>query len=144
MNSGEDNQKFWDEIYEYLDNHYDLEKVKKIYVNSDGGGWIKAGMKRIAGAWSVFIMTSLSNIVYPLFRDYVLHLTFCGQIINLISTDTNGIQGCFPGNLSLGNQFLHRHLAAQFPGQFICLFRYPIDFVCQFIVLLFQVRCLGS
>ena len=53
VNSGEDNQKFWDEIYEYLDNHYDLEKVKKIYVNSDGGGWIKAGMKRIAGATHV-------------------------------------------------------------------------------------------
>lgn len=46
---GEANIKFWDEIYRYLDNHYDLSKVKKIYINSDGGGWIKSGMKRIAG-----------------------------------------------------------------------------------------------
>lgn len=50
VNTGEENQKFWDEVYEYLDNHYDLEKVKKIYVNSDGGAWIMAGIKRIAGS----------------------------------------------------------------------------------------------
>lgn len=49
VNAGEENLKFWDEIYEYIDNHYELGKVKKIYLNSDGGGWIKAGMKRISG-----------------------------------------------------------------------------------------------
>lgn len=49
INSGEENLKFWDEIYDYIDNHYELSKVKKIYVNSDGASWIKAGMKRIAG-----------------------------------------------------------------------------------------------
>jgi hypothetical protein len=48
-NTGEDNIRFWDEIYEYMDSHYDLDKVKKIYINSDGGSWIKAGMKRIEG-----------------------------------------------------------------------------------------------
>jgi len=37
------NALFWKEIYEYIDSHYVLEKVKKIYVSSDGGGWIKAG-----------------------------------------------------------------------------------------------------
>ena len=45
----EDNAAFWDEVYEYINNHYDLDKVKKIYLNADGGGWIKSGMKRIAG-----------------------------------------------------------------------------------------------
>ena len=49
VHTGEENKKFWDEIYRYLDSHYDLEYVKKIYVNSDGGSWIKAGMKQIAG-----------------------------------------------------------------------------------------------
>lgn len=48
VNTGEENLKFWDEIYEYMDNNYELDKVKKIYLNSDGGGWIKAGMKRIS------------------------------------------------------------------------------------------------
>ena len=45
----EDNTVFWDEVYEYINNHYDLDKVKKIYLNADGGGWIKPGMKRIGG-----------------------------------------------------------------------------------------------
>ena len=49
VSHGEGNQVFWDEIYEYIDSHYDLEKVKRIYLNSDGGSWIKYGMKRIAG-----------------------------------------------------------------------------------------------
>ena len=46
---GEENSEFWDELYEYISNHYDLDKVKKIYLSSDGGTWIKSGMKRIAG-----------------------------------------------------------------------------------------------
>ena len=46
---GKDNAGLWDEVYDYLDSHYDLEKVKKIYLNSDGGAWIKAGRKRLAG-----------------------------------------------------------------------------------------------
>lgn len=46
---GDANQKFWDEIFEYVDNHYDLSKIKKIYLNADGGAWITAGKKRIAG-----------------------------------------------------------------------------------------------
>ena len=45
----EENTAFWDEVYEYINNHYDLDKVKKIYLNADGGAWIKSGMKRIAG-----------------------------------------------------------------------------------------------
>lgn len=47
--SGAENSAFWDEVYEYINNHYDLNKVKKIYLNADGGAWIKSGMKRIAG-----------------------------------------------------------------------------------------------
>ena len=49
VNNGEGNIRFWEEIYEYLSSHYDLDKVKKIYINSDGGSWIKSGMNRIAG-----------------------------------------------------------------------------------------------
>ena len=49
VSQGEGNIAFWDEIYNYISNHYDLDKVKRIYLSSDGGGWIKSGMKRIAG-----------------------------------------------------------------------------------------------
>lgn len=45
----EDNTEFWDEVYEYINNHYELERVKRIYLNAGGGAWIKSGMKRIAG-----------------------------------------------------------------------------------------------
>lgn len=44
-----ENQKFWDDISRYLEQNYDLEHVKKIYLNADGGSWIKAGMKRLSG-----------------------------------------------------------------------------------------------
>ena len=50
---GADNAKLWDEVYAYLDSHYDLKKVKKIYLNADGGTWIQSGKKRIAGITSV-------------------------------------------------------------------------------------------
>ncbi len=50
---GEDNRKLWDEVYGYLDSHYDLENVKKVYLNSDAGPWIKAGKRRIAGVVGV-------------------------------------------------------------------------------------------
>ena len=31
--NGKDNESFWDEIYKYLNDKYDLSKVKKIYLN---------------------------------------------------------------------------------------------------------------
>jgi Uncharacterised protein family (UPF0236). len=37
---GDANKELWGEVYKYLDNTYDLEHVKKIYLNSDGGTWI--------------------------------------------------------------------------------------------------------
>ena len=33
----------WWQVYEYIENNYDVENIKKIYLNSDGGGWIKEG-----------------------------------------------------------------------------------------------------
>ena len=47
--SGASNDAFWEGVYRYLERNYELEKVKKIYLDADGGSWIVAGMKRIAG-----------------------------------------------------------------------------------------------
>ncbi len=44
-----DNNALWDEVYAYIEATYDMETIKKIYLNSDGGGWIKAGYKRLHG-----------------------------------------------------------------------------------------------
>ena len=67
VNTGKGNEEFWDEVYEYLDSRYDLKKVKKIYLNSDGGGWIRNGMKRIA--WIVHVLDEF------LLEKYLTRLT---------------------------------------------------------------------
>ena len=50
---GKENVAFWDEVYEYLSAIYDLDKVKAIYLNADGGAWIKTGLSRIQGLINV-------------------------------------------------------------------------------------------
>lgn len=34
---GKDNELLWDEVWEYIDSKYDIEKIEHIYLNSDGG-----------------------------------------------------------------------------------------------------------
>lgn len=63
---GEDNKNLWDEVYEYLDSHYDLSKVKKIYLNADGGPWIQAGAKRLSGVTSVLDEFHLNKYILKL------------------------------------------------------------------------------
>ena len=46
---GKENKQLWDEVYEYIENTYDVSKIKKIYLNADGGSWITTGKRRIAG-----------------------------------------------------------------------------------------------
>lgn len=48
-NHSENNDVFWEKVYQYISAHYDLDKVKKIYLNADGGSWIMAAKKKIAG-----------------------------------------------------------------------------------------------
>jgi hypothetical protein len=44
-NYEESNEAFWKRVWSYLEETYDLEQVRKIYLNSDGGAWICAGGK---------------------------------------------------------------------------------------------------
>ena len=39
----QDNKELWEEVFAYIGATYDMEKVKRIYINSDGGQWIKSG-----------------------------------------------------------------------------------------------------
>lgn len=50
---GEMNKELWAEIEHYLETTYELSKVKKIYLNADGGSWIKSGKSRISGIVTV-------------------------------------------------------------------------------------------
>jgi hypothetical protein len=49
-----ENHAFWDRIYRYICDTYEVDQIKRIYLSADGGGWIKSGMKRIHGL--IFVM----------------------------------------------------------------------------------------
>ena len=43
-------EKFWNNVGEYIYNHYDEDSIEKIYVIGDGANWIKSGCKYIPNA----------------------------------------------------------------------------------------------
>ncbi|MCI9078923.1 MAG: hypothetical protein HFH68_08370 [Lachnospiraceae bacterium] len=45
--NGKDNGKLWDEVKEYIGNHYMPEETEKIYFQSDGGAWMKKGIEAL-------------------------------------------------------------------------------------------------
>ena len=47
--TSETNDAFWERIYAYIDTHYDMSRIEKIYINGDGGAWIEAGKKNVSG-----------------------------------------------------------------------------------------------
>jgi len=40
---GEKNKALWEGVERYIQTHYDQDYLKRVYISSDGGGWIKAG-----------------------------------------------------------------------------------------------------
>lgn len=40
-------ERFWQEIWDYIEGHYDVDSLKTVYINGDGAGWIKRGTKFI-------------------------------------------------------------------------------------------------
>ena len=46
---GNANSELWDEVYGYIENNYEIDSIKRIYISADGGGWIKSGRRRISG-----------------------------------------------------------------------------------------------
>ena len=50
---GNDNEKLWHEVYDYISHVYDLDQVEHIYLMSDGGGWIRAGRDLLYNATHV-------------------------------------------------------------------------------------------
>ena len=55
-------------MYEYIDTNYDISKIKRIYISSDGGEWIKAGMRRFHGLIHVLDEYHLRNRVLEITR----------------------------------------------------------------------------
>lgn len=44
---GEKNRELWEEVYRYIDSHYEMEQIRRLYVNGDGAAWIKASKKHL-------------------------------------------------------------------------------------------------
>lgn len=49
-----DADELWLEVLKYLDEHYDLSFLERIYICGDGGSWIKKGLEFLPG--SVFVL----------------------------------------------------------------------------------------
>ena len=43
----ENNKILWNDVKDYIESRYDVEHISRIYVNSDGGGWIKSGISQL-------------------------------------------------------------------------------------------------
>lgn len=47
--SGKDNEELWREVRDYIQKTYDMEQVRQIRFQSDGGGWMKKGLELTGG-----------------------------------------------------------------------------------------------
>lgn len=65
---GEDNQKLWDEVYDYISHTYDLDQVGHICLMSDGGAWIRAGRTMLHGLEHVLDEFHLSKYLMKMTR----------------------------------------------------------------------------
>ena len=50
---GDDNENLWAEVADYIESHYDMEVIERIYLNADGGKWIKGCRKKIESVTEV-------------------------------------------------------------------------------------------
>ena len=57
-----ENNKLWNEVLEYIDNNYKIDTIKRIYINGDGGQWIKEGVNVIPN--SRFVMDEFHMYKY--------------------------------------------------------------------------------
>ena len=62
-----DNSRLWQEVYDYIDETYEINKIKMIYINGDGAKWIQNGInyfKRVKFVMETAILeTTLSRYV---------------------------------------------------------------------------------
>ena len=44
---GKEIEQLWKEVWDYIEASYDIDAIKKVYINGDGAAWIKSGQKLI-------------------------------------------------------------------------------------------------
>ena len=55
--------ELWDEVNAYIQESYDQESLKKVFINGDGAGWIKGGVDHIAGSEYVLDKFHMSKYI---------------------------------------------------------------------------------
>ena len=63
-NGTEDNAKLWQSIEDYIESHYDTDYLKRVYISSDGGGWIKTATDYICKSKAVVDRFHLMKYIY--------------------------------------------------------------------------------
>ena len=64
--SCQDNRDLWEEVFSYIEDTYDTTNIKRIYLSSDGGGWIKTGYRGLANITFVLDEYHLSKYIAKL------------------------------------------------------------------------------
>ena len=64
----QDNKELWEEVFDYIEATYDTDNIKRIYINSDGGNWIKTGHYGIANTMFILDEFHLSQSFMRLTR----------------------------------------------------------------------------
>lgn len=67
-----DNLRLWSEVREYIEKTYEVSKIKKIYLNGDGGAWIQEGMsmfKKMTFVMDKFHITEYVNRMTSHLKD---------------------------------------------------------------------------
>ena len=53
----------WQEVYEYLEDNYEIDKIKQIYLSGDGAAWIRQGLNYLPNAKFVLDKYHMSKYV---------------------------------------------------------------------------------
>ena len=77
----EGNRRLWEEVRDYIEEHYDTDYLEKVFITSDGGTWIKAGRDYIPG--SILVADKFHLIKY------------INKASNLMSEDRDDVKGTF-------------------------------------------------
>lgn len=64
------NQDLWEEVHNYIEKTYDIDKIKKIYISGDGASWIREGVQYFKNA--IFVMDEFHIMKYTKMATSIL------------------------------------------------------------------------
>lgn len=77
--SDETNKEFWARVRRYITSVYEVETINKIYLNSDGGSWIKEGMNQLGNIEFVLDEFHLSKNISKM-TDHMLDSQYDAKV----------------------------------------------------------------